>query len=143
MAFVAWPANLPVPEAPFSGELVKPLDFSSSTDLGAFESTRRFTRGVIKGTATLYLDNNSTPSLSQFAILRTFWRDTLNDGQAYFTADWPLDIGFKGYIVRMPTFSIATTGSLPTAKLDLEFKPFVRLSNDGTLPSPWPSRSNS
>ncbi|PCI27879.1 hypothetical protein COB55_04890 [Candidatus Wolfebacteria bacterium] len=142
MAFVSWPSNLPDPEAPFKGLLTKPLDFSQNNDLGAFESTRRFTRGIVTGSATLYLDNNSDPLLSKFNILRTFWRVTLNDGLAYFKADWTSILGYDGYVVRMTTFPTAMQGSLPIFRMNMELKPFLRLSATEGLPSPWPSKAN-
>ena len=114
MSFATWPTDLPDPEAPFSGDLIKPVDFSSTNNIGAFISRRRFTRAVVKGSATLYLDLNSDPELTKFNILREFWRITLNDGQAYFHAVWSEYLGYKGYVFRMPTFPISMTGSMPT-----------------------------
>jgi hypothetical protein len=76
---------------------------------------------------------------SLFQTFLTFWRVTLNNGKAIFTAPWIADLGHPGYVARMPTFSVGMNGVEPVVTLTLELVPDVRLDPTDTFPDPWPA----
>lgn len=133
MAYVAYPSNLPTPEAPFSGDLALPLDSTNANEIGAYISNRTQTRATLKGSVSLRLNP------SQFSILLTFQRITLNKGLKLFTAQWIEDLGYKGYVAKFPNFSLGLTGFAPFINIDVELIPDVRYSDvDASIPSPFP-----
>ena len=134
MTYPIYPTNLPIPEAPFGGELLLPLSSSNVGEIGAYLSRRDRTRATIRGNVNIKLD------VAQATIFLTWQRVTLNKGLIPFRASWITDLGYIGYLGRFPTFSMGLIGFAPNPQLDLELIPDVRYSfSDATIPSPWPT----
>lgn len=139
MAYAVYPASLPIPEMPLSGEIKLPLASSPENEIGAFESFRVKTRADLDGSSFIWL--NDPADFGQIFI--PFYHVTLNSGLEYFTADWLELFGYKGYVARILSFKQNLRGKCPNISLNMDFIPDVQYSiADPTIPSPWPARED-
>lgn len=128
MAYPVWPASLPDPEVPLNARRPLPLRADSSSALGRFTTARKMTRPIIQARAMLLLD------AADYQTLADFWRDTLFNGKALFTAPWLALCGYPDYAVKLLEYKTGTRGILPSITLIFEFLPVTV-----TPPDPWPA----
>lgn len=136
MTLPTYPNTLPTPEQPFSGDLANPLAESSVGEIGAYLTYRDKTRACLRGGANLNLD------LSQLQVFLTWWNTTTNKGLIPFKAQWITDIGYKGYVGKITSYSNAMNGIRPIISLALELEPYIQLNATTGKPDPYPNKVN-
>ena len=134
MAYAIWPVGLPDPEAPFSERVGLPLKMGKVNEIGSYQTRRRYTRAKIGGSAKLILTQ------AQVSTFRTFYRTTLNDGNALFTADWISILGYDGYVGKLVKFSFSPNGAIIDASMEITLIPSYREGETSGTSSPWPRR---
>jgi hypothetical protein len=134
MAYASWPVGLPDPESPFSEAIGLPLKMGKVNEIGAYKTSRRYTRAKIAGSSKLILTQE------QVTTFRTFYRTTLNDGNSLFTADWIAVLGYDGYVGKLVKFSFSPKGAIINASLQITLIPSYREDAGSGLSSPWPRR---
>lgn len=130
--YPVWPASLPDPNAPIRYERKLPLVSGDRETLGFPASERVQTRDVFNASAVVLIP------AADFQTFFTFWRDTLSNGKALFTAPWITTLGHPEYVARLLQYSMNTERSLPVVSMSLELVPDVALDPTGTFPDQWP-----
>ena len=131
MVYPIWEDFVVVPERSLKGAISFPLLKTNNSGLGAYRTRRIKTRAIVPGSVRLKLEGDD------FEDIRQFYRDNLFEGSGFFSAQWILDIGYEGYLGKMPSYSTSAGGALFNANCTIELIPHVRVDvNDN--PSPFP-----